>query len=161
MTDEQTAKIKKRLSWRMWVLLPIILILLVLKAYSVWYWPTAMVRVGDHSMRMIVSDTFAHNIKGLSGRKNLGEFDGMVFYFGERSQHTMVMRDMLFPLDIVWVDRGVVVDMAQHLAPESGRPEAELTPYFARLPSTMVLELPAGKVSDYGIKIGDEVVISR
>ena len=108
-----------------------------------------------------MAETAQHRFKGLSGRKDLGKYDGMAFIFPQRGQHAMVMRAMLFPLDIVWVDNGEIVDIAPNLAPENGRAEEHLTPYFARSSSTIVLEFSAGFKEKNGLKIGDKVIIAR
>ena len=89
----------------------------------------------------------------------MGKYDGMLFVFANRVQHTFVMRNMLFPIDIVWLNKGEIVDIAPNIQPEPGKNEASLTPYFARLPSDMVLELVAGTVAKNGLKIGDKLEI--
>jgi uncharacterized membrane protein (UPF0127 family) len=73
----------------------------------------------------------------------------------------MVMRDMNFPLDIIWLDGFTIVDMAPNLQPEKGRTEEDLTPYFARLPSTLVLEVPTGFITQNKLKIGDRIEIIK
>lgn len=129
--------------------------------YKVWQsiWPQATVIIGNQTLRVLVAKTPPHRFAGLSKRHNLGESDGMLFVFPSRAQHTMVMRAMLFSIDIVWIDNNTIIDIAPNVASEPGRIEAELTPYFARLPSTHVLELPAGFANKNGIKVGDSVVI--
>lgn len=145
-------------SWHYILLLAIILSSLIFKIYSS-YWPKREVVLGNEIVRVLVADTYSHRLKGLSGRDGLGDSGGMLFVFPERGQHTMVMRDMLFSIDIVWIDGDSIVDMAPNLQPESGKKEADLTPYFARLPSTLVLELPAGSIARLGLKVGDNVRI--
>jgi uncharacterized membrane protein (UPF0127 family) len=57
----------------------------------------------------------------------------------------------------VWIDNGMIVDIAPNLAPENDRAEEEQTIYRPRLPANAVLELPAGFTTANGIKIGDRV----
>lgn len=123
-------------------------------------WTKRTVRLGGETFSVLVADTQNHRIAGLSHHKDMGENNGgMLFVFPESSQHTMVMRDMLFPLDIIWFNGRTIVDMAPNLPPEPGRSEAELTPYFARLPSTLVLEVPSGFIKAHRLKIGDQIEI--
>lgn len=139
----------------------IIMAALGYKAYTVFYWPRAEIKIAGQEFRVIVADTDKHRFKGLSDKNSLGKYGGMLFVFRETSQHTMVMRDMRFPLDIIWIEKGRVVDIAPNLKPEYGLEEDELTPYFARASSDMVLELPAGFAEKYGLKIGDRVEIGE
>ncbi len=124
------------------------------------YWPTGIVRIGGQELKVWVADNDRHRFRGLSDRRDLGGKGGMLFVFPVRSQHTMVMREMNFPLDIVWLDGNTIVDIAPNLPPEPGRPESELTPYPGRAPSTKVLELPAGFTATYVVAVGDTVTIA-
>lgn len=144
--------------WHWYVFLAIILAAFGLKAYS-YYWPKATVVMGGQELRVLVADTPEHALRGLGRRDEMGKYDGMLFEFVDRGQHSMVMRDMRFPVDIVWLDNGVVVDIAPNVPVEAGKKEWKLTPYFARAASTRVLEFPAGMAEKYGLKIGDVVEI--
>jgi uncharacterized protein len=145
--------------WHLSALMIIVLFSVGMKLYSL-RWPRAVVHIGNQNLTVLLADTNQHRFKGLSDRDNLGVFDGMLFLFPDRGQHGMVMRDMHFPLDIVWIDGDSIVDIAPNLAPEPGRTEAQLTPYFSRGASTLVLELPAGFVAKNGISVGDRVVVA-
>lgn len=122
-------------------------------------WPTATVQLSGQNLDVLVAKTPKHWHKGVGGRQSLEPHDGMLFVFGETARHGIVMRDTLFPLDIVWLDKGVVVDIAANVQTEIGKPERELRQYYPRVASTMVLELPAGWVAEYGLKIGDKLVV--
>jgi len=141
-----------------WFFLIIFLVIWAILRFYDFYWPSATVRFpAGQEIKVLLADRPSHWQRGLSGRSDLGEYGGMLFIFGEKSRHTMVMREMKFPLDIVWLDSGMVVDIAPGLQPEPGKSEAGLTRYAPRLPATAVLELPAGSVARYGLKIGDRV----
>jgi len=103
-----------------------------------------------------VPKTLRQMYKGLGGKKNLEENQGMLFVFGFPDRHGIVMRDMNFPIDIVWLDRGEVVDYAPGVETEDV-PEAQLKVYQPRIDSTMVLELPAGWALAHELKIGDRM----
>lgn len=97
--------------------------------------------------------------KGVGGKKTLEPYDGMFFLFSEFDRHTMVMRNTLFPLDIIWFDRGIVVDIAPNVPLEPGKKEGEFTRYYPRVNANMVLEVPAGFVQKKGLKIGDKLSV--
>lgn len=154
---EQNKPVKK---WHWYLLLLVIGLSLILKFYS-YYWPKAQVTIGEKTIKVLVARDDRHWRKGLSSRKNLGKYDGMIFIFPGRGQHTMVMREMEFALDIVWLDGYKIVDIAPSVQPEPGKIDGQLIPYFSRLPSDMVLELPAGFAQTNRIKIGDAVKLVR
>ncbi len=69
------------------------------------------------------------------------------------------MRDMRFPLDMIWLNGHVVTDLAANLMPEPNRSEAELTVYSNKVPGDGVLELPAGFIASHGLKVGQTLEI--
>ena len=85
----------------------------------------------------------------------------MLFLFDGSSRQAMLMRDTLFPLDIIWLDRGIVVDMAPNVQTEIGRSEKQLTRYYPRAPANMVLEVPAGWLAEHSLKIGDKLSLTK
>ena len=134
----------------------VILLAVFLKIYSL-HWPEASIIVGDKVVNVLVANNYNHLVKGLSKRKNLGEYDGMLFVFNRREQHTMVMRDMRFPIDIIWIDSNRIIDIAPNAQIEPNKREGQYFPYLARDISTHVLEVPAGTAERMGWKIGDTV----
>ncbi len=132
-----------------------------LKLYYDYYWPKAQVRINNHTLNVLVSDNIKHWIKGLGGRKDLGKYDGMLFLFPTAQQHVFVMRDMQFPIDIIWIKNNQIVDMAPNVPLDPAKTEADLVPYAARDISNSVLELNAGSVDNLHLKIGDKVEITK
>ncbi|MCX6779743.1 MAG: DUF192 domain-containing protein [Candidatus Magasanikbacteria bacterium] len=151
----------KNNSWQLVVLGLIVLFSFGLKMYYDYYWPKAQVTINNRALNVLVSDNIKHWVKGLGGRKDLGEYDGMIFLFPSAVQHVFVMRDMQFPIDIIWIKDNKIVDMAPNVPLDPVTTEAELTPYAARDISNSVLELKAGSMDNLHLKIGDNVQISR
>lgn len=149
--------------FKTWHLVFILLVIVISVGYKIYgsLWTKATIKIGGREARVLVADTYNHRLKGWSDRKDMGQYGGMLFVFPDRGQHAMVMRDMRFPLDIVWLDGNKVIDIAPNLPPEPGILEEELTVYRARAASTLVLELPAGFKEQTGLKIGDEVEIIK
>ncbi len=123
-------------------------------------WAKGFVNIRGQTIRVLVANNFMHRYKGWSNRDSMGNYGGMLFVFPTREQHTMVMRHMRFPLDIIWIDNGVIIDIAPNLPPDLAKNETDLKQYSARLPSSAVLEVPAGFVAKYGLKIGDAIKMS-
>lgn len=96
--------------------------------------------------------------RGLSGRKSLPELGGMLFSFDAPDSYGIWMKDMRFPLDIVWMRDNRVVDLVENApVPEGGVRDSHLAVFTPDVPADSVLEVNAGFVSRYNIKIGDRV----
>jgi uncharacterized membrane protein (UPF0127 family) len=148
-------------NWQ-WIILGIIIAFsLFLKIYYNYHWPKAKVKINARVFNVLVADNKKNWIKGLGGRDNLGNYDGMIFLFPTQQQHVFVMRDMRFPIDIIWIKNGVVVDFAPNVPLDLAKTESELVPYAARDVSDRVLELKAGTAQQLNLKIGDKVDILR
>jgi len=126
-----------------------------------YHWPEADIVVDGERLHVEVARTDYHKQKGLGGRSSMGDVDGMIFLFDLPGQHGIVMRDMEFPIDIVWVDHGAIVDIAPSVPVEPGVPEGQLRRYIPRIKANVVLELPAGWAEAHELEIGDRVEIAR
>ena len=91
---------------------------------------------------------------GLSNRKSLCSNCGMLFIIRPDSSPEFVMRNMNFPLDFIWINNGIIIDLTLNAQPEG---EAPQTIYQAILPVDYVLEVNAGTVEQFGWHIGDTV----
>ncbi|KKW41775.1 MAG: hypothetical protein UY92_C0014G0100 [Candidatus Magasanikbacteria bacterium GW2011_GWA2_56_11] len=121
-----------------------------------WHWPEASVVLSGRELRVQVAKTFYHQHRGLGGREALAPYDGLLFPFGIPSRYAFVMRDMRFPIDIIWFRGGAVVDIAPNVQPEN-RPEEQLTRYYPRTEADLALEVPAGWAERHGVKLGDRI----
>jgi uncharacterized membrane protein (UPF0127 family) len=92
---------------------------------------------------------------GLSHRQNLPEGQGMLFLLGAARRHVFCMRDMLIPIDIIWIADGKVAGLHKKVSPgDDGN-------FIAPVPLRVVLEVPGGFTDRHGIKVGDPVVLKR
>ena len=121
------------------------------------HWPTAWIELGGKRLEVLVADTIGHQHIGLGKRDDLGVYGGMLFIHSEAKKYGIVMRDMRFPIDIVWLNNGEVIDIAPNVPTEPGVPESQLRVYYPRKSATAVLELPAGWTEKNGVRIGDVV----
>ncbi len=94
--------------------------------------------------------TPAQRAHGLMFRRSLPEGFGMLFDFGSTGAVAMWMKNTLIPLDMLFFDaRGRVVGLIAGAEPLS---EKVLSP---GVPARAVLELPAGAIARYGVRVGD------
>ncbi|MBI4135890.1 DUF192 domain-containing protein [Candidatus Uhrbacteria bacterium] len=113
------------------------------------------VRIGNTKILVDVAVTPEARAQGLSGRAELGENEGMLFPMGESQVYAFWMKDMRFPLDIIWIRDGRVADISENIPPpKSGEFPVSVRP---REPINYVLEVNAGFVEKKGINIGDPV----
>lgn len=142
--------------WHLAVLAVVILSALFFR----WYynrWQSAAIEIAGNSFTVLVARTTSQQIEGWSNKDNMGGYNGMIFRYPPGIFPAMVMRKMRFPLDILWVDNGKIVDMAKNLPPDNAQREEDLFQYRPRMPATLVIEMPAGFVDKYSVKIGDSV----
>jgi len=117
-------------------------------------------KIGPASFHVEIADTLRSRAQGLSGREKLGEQNGMVFVFTIPAKYGFWMKDMRFPLDIVWIRNGKVTGIAENVpAPEGSN--LNLPNYYPPDSVDMVLELNAGAAGKAGLKTGDAAVLTR
>lgn len=87
--------------------------------------------------------------KGLGGRKELCDSCGMLFQFSQPGKYSFWMKDMLIPLDIVWISQEKIVQIEKNIQPDF---KGTLVPFEN---ADKVLEIKAGKSDELGIKLGD------
>ncbi|MBP9760893.1 MAG: DUF192 domain-containing protein [Candidatus Magasanikbacteria bacterium] len=126
-----------------------------------YHWPEAHIAVGDTDMHVLIAKTPWHWQRGLGKRDDLQEFDGMLFLFGSERRHGIVMRDMQFPIDIIWLKGDTIVDIAPYVPLEPGVAEQDLRVYYPRTEANLVLETRAGFTAEEGIEIGDTLRVVR
>ena len=93
---------------------------------------------------------------GLSGRDSLASSSGMIFIFDKAGNHGFWMKDMNFPLDILWInDNFEIVGIEKSLSP-STYPNSFGEKYFAKY----VLEVSASFCDKNNIKVGDKIIFN-
>jgi uncharacterized protein len=121
--------------------------------------PKTRVEVDGASVRAEVADDEASRQRGLSGRERLAPGEGMLFLLPDDSP-SLWMKGMRFPLDIVWIKDGRVVDVSADVPPPRGS-DAPLPTYSPDRPADRVLEVNAGWAADHGVRRGDAVEVQR
>jgi len=104
-----------------------------------------------------VADTRKERIRGLSEHESLDDGEGMLFVHDEAGTQTYVMREMDFPLDIVFVaPNGTVTKIASAPAPGPDEDGESITRSGY---GQYVLEVPRGYAEAVGLSVGDRVRI--
>jgi len=97
---------------------------------------------------------------GLSGRKSLPQDQGMLFVFTTAAKYPFWMKEMNFPLDMIFIKDNKIVTIFTNV-PVPKDPKATNIPvYTPTQPANYVLEINAGQVKKYNFKNGDTVKIT-
>ena len=107
------------------------------------------------SIPVEVSDTPEKRSLGLGKRDKLEKGWGMLFVFEKRIPHSFWMKNMRFPIDIIWLDNQRIVELAENVPPpQEGESPKVMEP---RLPSNFVLEIESGRARALGLKVGQKL----
>lgn len=112
------------------------------------------VQIGSAKFEAEVADTANQQEKGLGRRPCIGENQAMLFEFSKPSHYAFWMKDMKFPIDIVWIspDHRVAdlnVDVQPSTYPNSFINKDHLAQY--------VLEIKANRSKSLSITLGTPV----
>ena len=116
--------------------------------------PAKRVCIRGTCIRAEVAATQDARTRGLMFRKGMAEDKGMLFVFDTEAPYAFWMKNMHFPLDILWIDHNKKIvhvyqnalpckDVCKNLAPPQ--------------PAQFVLEVPAGFVAKHGVATGERV----
>ena len=106
-----------------------------------------------------IAETRQQKIVGLSETATLQNGSGMLFPYEQASQHTYVMREMDFPLDIVFIGADGRINAIES-APAPG-PNEDGESIQRTGTGKYVLEVPRGWMERHGIHTGHRVRINR
>lgn len=111
------------------------------------------VEIGGKIINVEIADTNAKRELGLSGHAPLADDKGMLFVFDKTGKYPFWMKDMLFPLDIIWISEDFKIVYIEKNAQPVSYPNTFGDDKEARY----VLEVNAGFSEKNNLKIGDQV----
>lgn len=104
-----------------------------------------------------VADTFQQRYTGLSDTESLPHDEGMLFVFDGEARRSFVMREMDFPLDIVFVDANRTITSIHHAPVPAATSGSDLRSY--RGTGRFVLEVNRGWTTRHDVTVGDRIRI--
>ncbi|HUD05773.1 MAG TPA: DUF192 domain-containing protein [Candidatus Saccharimonadales bacterium] len=110
--------------------------------------------VNNFDYKLLVAKSITAQEKGLGNRNSLPNNEGMLFVFKAPAEECFWMKEMRFPLDIIWLSSTKKVVYVKTDLQPSTYPES----FCASDLSQYVIELNAGQVSTSGIKVGQTLV---
>ena len=105
------------------------------------------------NLHVFVADTDQERSQGLSVFESLQEHQAMLFMFDTPGLYPFWMKDMKFPIDMIWVDQyGKIVYIYQNAQP-ADFPDV----YQPQTKAQYVIEFVAGFSDTHGLSIGSDV----
>ncbi len=135
----------------------LILVALVISFSWSTFKPTVSVQVGGGVYHVWLAKTASERAKGLSGVEHLKMNGGLLMVYEEDGSNPIWMKDMLIPLDIIWIDSAKKV---VHIERNADYKLGEEKTYAPKKFSRYVLELSAGSADKAGIKVGQSVTFA-
>src|SRR5216683_4936930 len=77
--------------------------------------PKSKVTIDNRTFSVEVATTSAQQQLGLSGRGGLAQDQGMLFIFKTADRYPFWMKDMKFPLDIIFINNNKIVQIFQNV----------------------------------------------
>lgn len=114
-----------------------------------------IVFVENLAIEVSVANTEEERRQGLSGIESLDELEGKLFIFDEEGFYGIWMRDMRFPIDILFVNNEFeIIEIVRNVSPDTF-PKT----FTSDEPARFVLEMNAFFADSFKIKEGDRVTI--
>jgi uncharacterized membrane protein (UPF0127 family) len=129
------------------------LFFLIVTLVMVFYPQKSEVIISKQSISVEVANTPSKRQQGLSGRTALPHQTGMLFSFPEKSIYSFWNNDTLIPLDLYWIDNGIVVH--EGTLPIDQGDNVTLIPPVA---AEFVLEVPRGQFKGQSL-LGQKVML--
>ncbi len=114
----------------------------------------AKLSIGEQEFSVILADTDALREHGLSDSASIGARQTMLFSFDQPGKYSFWMKDMNYPIDMVWLNKEGKIIYIVHGAPPESFPEV-FAP--ASNDSIAVLELKSGTMQSLHVNVGDSV----
>ncbi|MFC1732706.1 DUF192 domain-containing protein [candidate division KSB1 bacterium] len=116
--------------------------------------PLQTISFGSAVIDIAIADSQRTRRQGLSHLPALPPEHGLFFVFIDSDTHGIWMKDMEFPIDIIWLDEHLrVVDIHQSVSPDTYP-----TSFHPQVPARFALEVEAGFSVKYDVKVGSKCI---
>ncbi|MDR2425794.1 MAG: DUF192 domain-containing protein [Endomicrobium sp.] len=119
------------------------------------------VRLADNELNLVVANSPKAKAEGLSNKEKIPE-DGMIFFFYESDIQSFWMKEMKFPIDIIWISGNEVAGIEKNVPiPISTAKIGDLKIYKSPQRADTVIELEAGSADKLNIVFGSILEVSQ
>jgi len=115
------------------------------------------IKIADKILKVDIALTPEAQQRGLSGREKLKEDEGMLFIFDHMDKYSFWMKDMNFPLDIIWIAGEDLRDLRVVYIKKDAKPESYPETFSPAKNAKYVLEVNALFSEKNNLKEGDKV----
>lgn len=116
--------------------------------------------INGKTFKVDLAETPEQQITGLSQTNSLRDNRGMLFIFADKRYRNFWMKDMKFPIDIIWIEDNAIIGIEPN-APVPAKDEDNPPVYRSNREVNYVLEINAGLAEKYGFKVGDSINIVK
>lgn len=117
---------------------------------------SAQVKIADQVIQLEVAQTPDQQAMGLMYRASLADDRGMLFSFNPARRVGFWMKNVVIPLDMVFLHKGQVAAIEPSAPPCAAEP---CPIYGPNAPVDQVIELRGGRAAALGLKAGDRLQI--
>ena len=119
----------------------------------------AVVSIGEATYAVDLAVLPEERQQGLSGRESMPLDSGMLFVFEEDRVLQFWMKEMHFPLDIIWIDAQCsLLEVATNVpTPPPNAGNDDIPREHSPSPARFVLEVNAGEAARNGLQAGDQI----
>lgn len=121
---------------------------------------TPIVKIKNHKFKLYIAKTSQEKQIGLSQKKSIPQEYGMLFPFEKPDYHAFWMKNMQFPIDIIYIKNNKIVDIFSSVHPPAKSSE-NIEIIKPSEPSDTVLEINQGLSKKYSFQKGDPVIIEN
>ncbi len=140
----------------------IAILLIVLVLIIIFYFKIAqentILKANNCLFKIEIASTAEQKYQGLSNRDYLCQDCGMLFLFKQKQELNFVMREMKFPLDIIFIADKKRLNIHSNLQAEGKNPQNN---YYSFGKADAVLEINANKARECNLKVGDLITWSQ
>ncbi|PIP74496.1 MAG: hypothetical protein CO135_02995 [Candidatus Levybacteria bacterium CG_4_9_14_3_um_filter_35_16] len=114
------------------------------------------IAINNNKFNLLVAKTGKEQEIGLSKYSALPKDQAMIFPFGKENYYGFWMKNMKFPIDIIFIRKGKVVTIYENVKPPKSVNDT-LPVYQPTQVSDTVVEINAGLAKEQKIKTGDKI----
>ena len=111
--------------------------------------------IGNVVVKAEIAALLTEKQKGLSSRNFMRKNSGMLFIFSQPDFYPFWMKDMKFPIDIIWLDENLqIINIEKNITPDTFPKK-----FMPRLPAKYALEINAGWSDKNKVKEGVNIKV--
>ncbi len=119
--------------------------------------PGLRAEISGYTLYLEIADTRVLQTKGLAGKVYLPDDYGMLFIWPQARKRIFWMKDMLVPIDIIWIRGNKIIGIENNIQPEQGVSDDQLKKYISPDLVDKVIEVRANLTKEKKFNQGDKI----